>query len=784
MAEYNIPQNRPNWVLADFVLAPSIYMIVWILLVKYESFNIYQYLLQQPYLLQKIKADAVSGFAAHRWIDLYILGYKGIIAGVIGFVGMLVSFNENVPGIGRQLFIPFRKWQINKIERTKGMKKLDQHENPLFPPTVSRVDPVYLQGARDPTAQPGVGILMGLRKRFRQEIEKDKRNRVKTEKLSDYFPLILSVKSRFRHILCVGGSGSGKTASVVGPLMRGDITASRSSVFCLNPKGDEYLLRVAADPVLRRREHPIFQKLEHDFQVAVREGETRSFARWAIEERKTSTKPFALISLSHPDVSLLYNPLEYGDADQITKKLIYSSDAIGGNEFYKSQQETWLQSFMLLQLSDDDLKGRMGLQHIHWFSMNPKKRIGEALSPVVDVDAEVKFPHLADKIRRQREYERLMNSSEKEEAEKVKERGLLSEKEKDMLLIHDGNRNRLRNLMEMPADHLGGLSGHVSQLVEDSSISGIFTDSNRPSLDFREVMRCGGVLYIEVPTQSKAPQARAIARMLMMELQSYSADRDRGVEPKTCPVFAFIDEFGSLVYDEFINCIDKARSSEISFCLAHQSLGNLEKKHLSSSFRKEIFDNCATKFILGIQDVETQSYFKSVLGEEEVLRRSVSEADSTSTGQKSGRTRGVNRGFQEAREFVVTEAELACKRGFGFARILEDDQSSWRGAISLGYLPEEKLRSFADCMNFLEKERMNHPRRGVPFYTIAQDGQLWDPLMSEVVRAGAAHRPKKREQGADGPEDEPLPEKTNDSTGGGANAGGDSTNPRDFFLGG
>lgn len=805
MAEYNVPQNRTNWVLADLVLAPAVYVIAWVLLVRFQSYNIYEYLASQDFMMNKIKPSAMSGFAAHKWIDLYVLWYKGWIACGVGLIGFVLSFNEKVPGIGRQAFIPFRKWQINQIERTRSMKKLDRHENPMFPPEVRKDDPVYIRGSKDARIGSGEAILLGLRKRFKPDIESDKRLKKKIERFSDYEPLLMSKNSRFRHVLCVGGSGSGKTASIIGPFMWNDNLSSKNAVICINPKGDEYLLRVAVDPVMMRRETPQFKKLEMEYMAALRDGEERSFARWSMEVKGTSIKPFALISLSHPELSLQYDPLEYGDADQITKKIIYSADSMN-NEFYKSQQETWTQSVMLLIQNDDDLRGRLGLKHLHWFTIDPKSRVGDALSGIVDVDAEVKFPHIAERIRRQREYERLMNSGAKAEADKLKAQGLLTSEELDKILKHDENRGRLRNIMAMPKENLGGLSSHISQLIEDPVISGIFTDSNRPSLNFRELMACGGVIYIEVPTQSKAPQARAVARMLMMELQAYSADRDRGAEPKTCDIFAFIDEFGSLVYDEFINFIDKARSSRIGITLAHQSLGNLEKSHLSKSFRKEVLDNCATKFILSIVDVETQKYFKEVIGEAEVLRRSVSEADSRSTGEKSGSSKGVTRGFVEVREQVVTEADLACKRGLGFVRMLEDDQSSWRGGISLGYLPESGLRSYSAVMSFLEKERKNHKVRPLPFYRFATDGQLWDPVNDEVVRAGSAHRGKSAqgpanvenpvkhgEQAPTGPgrveDDEPsevLPAADRSGPFGDAALEDEAkpSNPRDFLLGG
>lgn len=739
LAEYNVPQNRPNWLLADLILIPMVGLLVWLILDKFYSLHIYEWLAKNPLFVRPLQASSTTGVLSKSVSEIFVLWHSQILGGLVAIVATVLSFNEKIPGPGRQLYIPFRAAQVNRILKTRSSVKLNKVITPTFPPPINFADPVVQQGMNDPEVLAGRAVFLGLKKRFEQDILFEDRHKVKVEKISDYTPLIVYKDTRFRHTQIAGGSGSGKTASIIAPMIQSDVRNPFTSVVCMNPKGDEYLLKVSVDHVIKYRQSDEFRRLEAEYYQAVKlHDETRTMAKWAVEEKNTSIKPFALISLSHPEISLRYDPLQYGDADLKTKKIIYSSDATQNNSFYLAEQEAWLLTLNTVIETDPDLNGRLGLWHIYHFSSNPDKHIGEALSPIVDVDPEVKFSHLAERIRRHKEYEKALNENDKEEVDRLIGLGILSDSEKEQIQVHEKNRGRLRILMSKDPKNLAGLTSHIQQLVEDTSINGIFTESKRPSLDFREIMRTGGIIYIEVPTQSKTPQACAIARMMLMELQSLSADRDRGHENKKCEIFAYIDEFASLSYDGFLNMIDKCRSAKCGIIVAHQSLANLRKKHLSDSFKGEIMDNCASKYMLQLQDVETQKEFMQVLGSQETLRRGVSEGDSQMSGQKRGMSRGINQSFSEETEYVVTESMLNCKLGYGYVRLLEKTGKSERYACSFNYVKENDLVDFPSVIGFIANERKHHPIAPRPFYDVALDGQLFDTLRNRFARAGDA----------------------------------------------
>jgi hypothetical protein len=748
LKEYKVPINNYHWILNDLVSAPAVWVFIWAIVTRFWSYDLYHWISLQPWGKAVPSWSWVPKWASLSIAQAFALHFKLVLGMAAIVLSFLFSWNPNVPGPGRQIFIIWRRWKVNKVLTTKGMKRLDKVENPVFPPTFNSNLAVYMEAVEGAEKKPA-GLILGFQKRLRQDIDFQRRHGEKVEEYTDYFPLIISDDSRTRNTDCVGGSGSGKTASVIAAYLDYDTNHPLHASVCFNPKGDDYLFRVAARRILDRRSSPESEDLAVMYQDYLNAGGKLPRHVWALKEKGIRIKPFALVSVPNADISLGYDPLEHGDADAVTKKIIYSADSIGGSAFYLAEQQTWLLEMMNLVLSDPDLKGRISLEHLHWFATDPRGRIPKALSTIIDVEPERKFPHLEDKIARTRDYNQALDQGETDFAERLRAIGILTQDEENLILAHENNRVRYANLRRKDPDNLSGLASHISLLVGDQSIRRIFTDSTIPSLNIREVIDAGGIVYVEVPTQAKGPQSRAISRMLMMELQLLSADRASGVESKDVPVAVSIDECGSLLYNEFVNYIDKSRGSNFMTLLAHQSLANFSKAHLDSSFSSEIMDNTANKIILSLNDVHTQEYFAKVLGETETMRRSVSESAGSSTGGGGSssspiggfsghKSKGISQQHAEVRETVVSASDLATKKGTGYARILTGDESSERYAITLNYISEKGLPPLEDVIEFAKTERLAFRPKELPYFRISPtDGRLMDPYTDKMVTCGS-----------------------------------------------
>jgi TraM recognition site of TraD and TraG len=368
--------------------------------------------------------------------------------------------------------------------------------------------------------------------------------------------------------------------------------------------------------------------------------------------KKGDRPPTALISMVRPE-SLAYDPLAYGDADVCTKKIIGSMEF--DNAFYRGLQETWLLSFFRVLKTEPALEGQVMLKHLHGFLVNPGS-LREKLGPLVQL----------------RE-----------------------------------NQERIEMLAAEERKNLAGVAAHVAGLVEDESLSHIFNNPDGHYLDMREVIRKGGNVFIEVDTNAKASQSRALGRMLVMELQLFASARQSGKEPSEPGVMAYIDEFASFVYNDFIGLLDKSRSAKVGFLLAHQTIGNFEKNALSRGFKSEVIDNCRTKILLDIRD-ETARWGSQLLGEQrmalitETIGSSKDHLRTTSTKNKATREEYSSRAVADHFNLPL---------GHGFGQVEAEDGRLVNCPLTVGYLDETDLCSDAEMAEYLVEERTRHPMR-------------------------------------------------------------------------
>lgn len=739
MKDYKVPINRTSWLLQDLVISPCITIVLWFVASEFFPLTIFKFLSSKlPFLSSPLSETSDIPLLRANFANFYYLHYHGILAFVFFLAMMLVSFNPVIPGPARQLYLPFRRWRVNRNVVTAGMRKLDIPEDPFFPPPFNPEDEVALQGMKHVKENP-TQVLLGYRKRFSDDLSLEHRAGENPEKRTVYEPFLISRKARVRHVNIVGGSGSGKTAGPLAIILEADNSANDMATVTINPKIDTYLLTVATSPIMKWRKDPEYLSMKEQFDKAVLDGETRTLAQW-MRSRNSSSKPFGFLSMSRNSLTLGWNPLEHGDADIITKKIIYSAENIGGSVFYAAEQESWLLKLMRLYRNDRDLDGRLSLWHISWFALDPKNRLQKALGPIVQVTPEVKFPELMTKIEATRRHDEQISQGKPGLPEEL----LLTPQERAKILRHEDNQILLENLKQVQKENLSALVSHISQLVEDETISPIFTDHTLPQLDIREIIRNAGAIYVEVQSQAKPPQARALARMVLMELQIYSSERETGKESSEIQVQVNLDEFASLTYEEFINFLDKARSSKIGFLLAHQSMGNLQRKHLGEAFGAEVGDNTGTKIYLSVNDPHTRNHFREVIGEVRTLRESVTESESKSSGLGTGTlgmsgtsSSGVSSQHSEAKEFVVMSRDFASPLGFGIVQLLEEDGRTWRGSVSLDHISptDKRFPSQDEVANFLSEEKLSFPCRRLPYYSVDTQGRLVDRFLGTTVSA-------------------------------------------------
>lgn len=613
MIVHELHRNKPRWhqvLLWDFIVPLAlVFLAAWYLDQKLAK-PLLQYLIDFPYIGASLYKSAFFPWYVkwHYWIFVF----------PPLFFCISVSFKTaRIPGPGRAFM---RWWQGLLHMRVKKEAFIDP-----FPPCFDHKAPpgatvVQEEEARDPGCR-----VFGFGKRFGSDLEQDKREGKEPEGPADYFPLILTEGTRFRHTQVVGGSGSGKSAAVIAPILRKDSATSKIATLTINPKADLYLLKVMADGGIRRRRVNPADRL-----------------------------PTALISFSRKE-SLAYDPLLYGDADTLTKKIMGSSEIT--HSYYRSIQETWLMTFFRVMKTEPRLVDRIMLRHLFQFLIKPGT---------------------VEKTLRE-------------------------------FCVNENNLIRLQNLSQVKAESLSGLASHISQLVEDETLTHVFDNPTGRLLNVREVVRRGGNIFIEVDTSSKGPQGRALGRMIMMEMQLLAGARQTGHEPKDTAVQVFLDEFASFAYNGFIDLLDKCRSARMGLLLSHQSIGNLQRDNLSRSFKDEVVDNTHTKIFLSLKG-ETAEWASKEMGTRLVVKKSMSIGHATEKTVTRGReSQSVS--YREEYEPYVQPSAFNLGLGYGYGMIEDRAGRLVKGPIRLGYVDERDLCSEQDLFSFLEAAKLDHPFR-------------------------------------------------------------------------
>jgi conjugal transfer pilus assembly protein TraD len=174
---------------------------------------------------------------------------------------------------------------------------------------------------------------------------------------------------------------------------------------------------------------------------------------------------------------------------------------------------------------------------------------------------------------------------------------------------------------------------------EDGKILGIKT-----AMTMRKALDEGACIYIGASTQGYGSMARTIGKIFVNELLQLSHYRGvkgaSSTENITAPFAVFIDEAGSILFQDFIDLINKARSSGIQIYTAVQSMQDFDALAGGKPFMKQLFE-CYSNFIFLRQSgPESAEMVSSLFG----TYLSKKETEVIEDGEKTGKgsTREVN----------------------------------------------------------------------------------------------------------------------------------------------
>ncbi len=157
----------------------------------------------------------------------------------------------------------------------------------------------------------------------------------------------------------------------------------------------------------------------------------------------------------------------------------------------------------------------------------------------------------------------------------------------------------------------------------------------RPMVSLLDVTRHNKILFVDLPTESKAVQSSRIGRLMTQEIMLISGLRKTNPEIRSKHPFAvFIDEFDAFATPSIATFINKGRSSGFMIHLAHQTLSDLDK--VSPEFTGQILGNCNVRFIFRQDHPDDAETWSRVFGTRRTVKvtHQIAEGSYTGTGSQ------------------------------------------------------------------------------------------------------------------------------------------------------
>lgn len=356
-------------------------------------------------------------------------------------------------------------------------------------------------------------------------------------------PLVIPWRDWRRHAMIVGQTGVGKT--VMGSWLMLQQIARGGGMLWVDGKLD-------SDNVLMLRE----------------------MCAWAGRE-----DDLLIINPGNPDQSNTYNPILFGDPDEVSSRcisLIPSTEANAGADYYRQEANqgiTTLVSAMQacgLAYSFGDMSVLLSnAEALEWL----EKRVPYG------TDAKDQFSLFLHKF-------------------KVPQRN-----------------GQVAIDLKKLKDQLGGIGGRM--FTFGTGAVGKVLNSYAPEVRLKEDLLANKIIYVMLPTMGKAEAASNLGKMVTGDFRSAIAQVQAlppEQRPGVPPILSFFDECGSYVTQAWSRIFEQARSAGLMMVPAFQTRANLEI--LGEELLDTVAGNTLTKMFFKPGEPNTAEWFADMIGKE------------------------------------------------------------------------------------------------------------------------------------------------------------------------
>ncbi|NEX63410.1 type IV secretory system conjugative DNA transfer family protein [Noviherbaspirillum galbum] len=380
-------------------------------------------------------------------------------------------------------------------------------------------------------------------------------------------PIFLGDDALFRHLWIVGQSGVGKT--VAASLMMYQQIQRNGGVLFIDGKLD-------GDNILSMYQFAAACGREKDFYV---------------------------LNPGDPDNSNTYNPIQDGDPDEISARLmglIPSTEENAGADFYKQAANQGIVTLV-------SAAQRAGYKY-NFYDLSVLLNNSKALEDLLD-----KLLRVAPKADETRNLRLFLDQYR---------------------LPANDTRNPMAGQIDLKRlkETFGGIGGRL--FTFGTNQFGKVLNSYTPDVRMYDIIRNGKICYAALPTMGKAIAANNFGKMILGDfrtavswLQAKKEDR-----PKL-PFMAFFDEAGAYVNMEWSVLFEQARSARIFLVPAVQSESNF--KAISDDFSERVIGNTSTKMVFRVGSQATAESAADLIGKHIAVAKTLTHSDSKSESAQS-----------------------------------------------------------------------------------------------------------------------------------------------------
>ena len=340
---------------------------------------------------------------------------------------------------------------------------------------------------------------------------------------------------------------------------------------------------------------------------------------------------FQVVNPGRPTRSNTYNPILYGDPDEVAARiisLIPSTTSSAGADHYKQSANLALVCFISALQEDSEEQAKA------WEAEKKKKGLPHDYIDNLRIKGRAyNFLDLALLTMNEGLLNNLMKSIAFSAPNSLTRKNLtifLEQYARENVI--DAQAGDTQIDLKRLKDTLGGIGARMHQF--GSGNFGPVLNSYSPEVKLYEAIRDNKIVYVALPTMGKDVAAQNLGKMVVADLRTAISwlQMNKQDRPKI-PFLAFMDEMSSYSTETLAVMFEQARSARVALLPAIQTDSGLS--NISEDFKERVMANTEIKVFFKLSSQATAEAASDLIGETKRVKTSTSDSTGISASAQA-----------------------------------------------------------------------------------------------------------------------------------------------------